>query len=127
MLNRSDRPVTCVGGKVATFNADAARAVPGVRNVLASAERRAVIADGFWPAKLGRDKLEINGTKGLTANLSTVGMRSNKQLGAETGKGGFSRKSAIRRTLSLVRPRPISAEYEVPLSGSRDDGAFGTA
>src|SRR6202163_566542 len=48
-----------LGGKVASFTADAARAVPGVKNVLQVPSGIAVIADGFWPAKLGRDKLEI--------------------------------------------------------------------
>src|SRR5258708_6085130 len=47
------------GGKVATFSADAARAVPGVRNVLQVPTGVAVIADGFLPAKPGRGNRQI--------------------------------------------------------------------
>src|SRR5260221_278172 len=47
------------GGKVATFNADAARAVPGVRNVLQVPSGVAVISDGFWSGNLCRDNTRI--------------------------------------------------------------------
>ncbi|MGP9811265.1 molybdopterin cofactor-binding domain-containing protein [Rhodopseudomonas sp. NSM] len=47
------------GGKVASFDAAAARAVPGVVDVKQVPTGVAVYARGFWPAKQGRDKLEI--------------------------------------------------------------------
>ena len=36
-----------------------AKAIPGVVNVVQVPSGVAVIAKGFWPAKLGREKLEI--------------------------------------------------------------------
>ncbi|XLM21826.1 molybdopterin-dependent oxidoreductase, partial [Chromobacterium piscinae] len=45
------------GGKPKDFNADAARAVPGVKDVFAVSNGVAVLADGFWPAKKARDLL----------------------------------------------------------------------
>ncbi len=43
------------GGKVKSFNADKAKAVPGVRHVVQIPRGIAVVADGFWPAKKGRE------------------------------------------------------------------------
>jgi isoquinoline 1-oxidoreductase beta subunit len=47
------------GGKVASFDAAAAKAVPGVVDVKQVRTGVAVYATGFWPAKQGRDKLKI--------------------------------------------------------------------
>jgi len=52
------------GGKVKSFNADKARKVKGVVDVMQVNVDRggtgvAVIANGYWPAKTGRDALEI--------------------------------------------------------------------
>src|SRR5580658_3969482 len=63
------------GGKVSSFNADKARAVPGVVNVVQVPSGIAVAAKGFWPAKLGREKLEITWDNGPGASLSTTGLR----------------------------------------------------
>ena len=42
------------GGKVVSFNAEKARAVPGVKDVVQVPSGVAVIATGFWPARQGR-------------------------------------------------------------------------
>src|SRR5881409_2396045 len=47
------------GGKVKSFDATKAKAVPGVRHVVEISSGVAVVADGYWPAKKGRDALEI--------------------------------------------------------------------
>ena len=41
------------GGKVKSFAAEKALAVTGVRQVVEIERGIAVVADGFWPAKLG--------------------------------------------------------------------------
>src|SRR6266404_4443713 len=48
------------GATVKSFDARAARAVPGVRTVVQVPTGVAVVADHFWAAKLGRDALEID-------------------------------------------------------------------
>src|SRR3989454_4810367 len=52
------RPV--VVGKVARFDATKAKAVPGVKQVVQISSGVAVVADGYWPAKKGRDALEVS-------------------------------------------------------------------
>jgi isoquinoline 1-oxidoreductase beta subunit len=47
------------GGKVASFDATAAKAVPGVVDVKQVPTGIAVYAKGFWPAKMGREALKI--------------------------------------------------------------------
>jgi isoquinoline 1-oxidoreductase beta subunit len=47
------------GGTVASFDATAAKAVPGVVDVKQVSTGVAVYAKGFWPAKTGRDALKI--------------------------------------------------------------------
>lgn len=101
------------GGKVATLNAEAARAVPGVKNVMQVPSGVAVIADGFWPAKLGRDKLEIKWDEGPNANLSTAGMREQYATLAQK-PGAIARKVGDPAKALAGATKTITAEYEVP-------------
>jgi len=48
------------GGTVASFDATAAKAIPGVVDVKQVPTGVAVYAKGFWPAKTGRDALKIS-------------------------------------------------------------------
>ncbi len=45
--------------KVKSFDAAPALAVPGVKEVFAVSQGVAVLADGYWAAKKGRDALKI--------------------------------------------------------------------
>jgi isoquinoline 1-oxidoreductase beta subunit len=47
------------GAKLKSFDAAKTKAVHGVRDVIAIDRGVAVVADGFWPAKLGRDALDV--------------------------------------------------------------------
>jgi isoquinoline 1-oxidoreductase beta subunit len=71
--------LTCVlarpsrfNAKVKSFDSAAALAVPGVREVFAVPQGVAVLADGFWAAKKGRDALKIEwdetGTEGRSSS-----------------------------------------------------------
>ena len=101
------------GGKVASFNAESAKAVPGVRNVIQVPSGVAVIADGFWPAKLGRDKLEIKWDEGPGANVSTTGMRE-QYANLAKSPGMIARKVGDPVKALASAGRVITAEYEVP-------------
>jgi isoquinoline 1-oxidoreductase beta subunit len=65
------------GGKVASFDATAAKAVPGVVDVKQVPTGIAVYAKGFWPAKTARDLLKI------TWDDSKAESRSTEQLLSE--------------------------------------------
>ncbi|MGI9066967.1 MAG: molybdopterin cofactor-binding domain-containing protein [Pyrinomonadaceae bacterium] len=101
------------GGKVVSFNADKAKAVAGVKSVVQVPSGVAVIASGFWPAKLGREKLEINWDDGPGANLSTTGMREQYASLSKT-PGLVARKVGDAATALAGAAKTITAEYEVP-------------
>ncbi len=101
------------GGKVLNFNADKAKAVPGVKNVVQIPSGVAVIAKGFWPAKQGRDKLEISWDDGPNAALSTTGMREQYATLAKT-PGLVARKVGDPTKALAGATKTITAEYEMP-------------
>jgi isoquinoline 1-oxidoreductase subunit beta len=101
------------GGKVISFNADSAKAIPGVVNVVQVPSGIAVIAKGFWPAKLGREKLEINWDDGPGAAISTVAMRENFSALSKT-PGAVARKAGDTAAALASAAKTITAEYEVP-------------
>ena len=101
------------GGKVASFNADKAKAIAGVVNVVQVPSGVAVIAKGFWPAKLGREKLEITWDDGPGAALSTVEMREMFSAMSKT-PGLVARKVGDPAAALAGAAKTITAEYEVP-------------
>src|SRR3984957_7340231 len=101
------------GGKVSSFNGDKAKEIPGVVNVLEVPSGVAVIASGFWPAKLGREKLDIIWDEGPGASISTVGMREQFATMSKT-PGTLARKVGDPATALAGAAKTITAEYEVP-------------
>jgi isoquinoline 1-oxidoreductase beta subunit len=104
------------GGKVASFDASKAKAIRGVLEVVEIPVDRggrgvAVIAEGYWPAKQGRDALDIQW------NLDGVGkLDSGAQLAefTELSKtpGAVARKADAPAIGSAAKT--ISAVYEFP-------------
>jgi isoquinoline 1-oxidoreductase beta subunit len=96
-----------------SFNADKAKTVPGVRNVVQVPSGVAVIGSGFWPAKQGRDKLDINWDDGPNAGLSTTAMREQFSKLAQS-PGLVARKVGDAAKALAGAAKTITAEYEVP-------------
>jgi isoquinoline 1-oxidoreductase beta subunit len=106
-----------IGGKVASFNADKARSVKGVKHVLAVSapvsEGVAVLAEGFWAAKKGRDALEIQWDDGGNATMSTDALHKAMLELAHSGKDALTARK--EGDISAVKPaKTIEAIYEVP-------------
>src|SRR5438093_5257942 len=101
------------GGKVKSFDAAKAKAVPGVRQVAQISDGVAVVADGYWPAKKGRDALDITWDEGPTASVSSAtiaqlfGQRA-EQAGAVARHGGDP-----DGTLGSA-PAKVDAVYDLP-------------
>jgi isoquinoline 1-oxidoreductase beta subunit len=60
------------GGKVASFDATQAKAVPGVKQVIQISNGVAVLADNTWSAMQGRRVLKIKWDEGRMANTSSA-------------------------------------------------------
>ena len=101
------------GGKVVSFNAEKARAVSGVVDVVQVPSGIAVIASGFWPAKLGRDRLEVKWDDGANAGLSTTAMRQEFAKLAQA-PGLVAKKIGDPAKALAGATKTITAEFEVP-------------
>jgi isoquinoline 1-oxidoreductase beta subunit len=101
------------GGKVKSFRADRARAVPGVKKVVRVPSGVAVVAEHFWAAKLGRDALAVEWDLGPGAQLDTERMRG--EYRALTRKPGAKAAAAGDPDAGMRRAtRVVEAEYELP-------------
>ena len=101
------------GGKLKSVNADTAKGVPGVRHVVEIDRGVAVVADGFWPAKLGRQALEITWDEGPLAKLDSAAQRDEY---VELGKrqGAVARKAGDVDSGMAKALKKLEAEYELP-------------
>ncbi len=101
------------GGKVVSFKADKAKAVPGVKDVVQVPSGIAVVASGFWPAKVGREALEIVWDDGPNATLSTESMREQYANLSKT-PGTVGRKEGDPQKALQTAVKVLSTQYEVP-------------
>jgi len=100
-------------GKVASFDAGKAKAVPGVKDVIQISAGVAVIADNTWTAMEGRKALEVKWDEGANSELSSAGI---SKLLAEGAKrpGYAARKEGDVAAGFAGAAKKIEAEYEVP-------------
>ncbi|OJY17657.1 xanthine dehydrogenase family protein molybdopterin-binding subunit [Pandoraea sp. 64-18] len=104
------------GAKVKQFDAKAARAVKGVRDVLEIPDDRggtavAVIADGYWQAKTGRDALKATwDTTGVEHVDTTAQLAKYVEMAKTPGT------VAIDADISKLKgaPKTLVAEYHFP-------------
>lgn len=103
------------GARVAKFDAAKARAIRGVLEVVEIPVDRggrgvAVIAEGYWPAKQGRDALEIEWDTGAVGKLDSAAQLAEFTELSKT-QGAVARKAD---TAAGNAARTISAVYEFP-------------
>ncbi|AYC32050.1 xanthine dehydrogenase family protein molybdopterin-binding subunit [Pseudomonas cavernae] len=101
------------GATVKSFDATAAKAVPGVRQVLQVPSGVAVVADHYWAAKLGRDALQIDWDLGPHAGLDSTQLREQfQQLAATPGKTAAQAGDAQGALGKAAKT--LEADYAVP-------------
>lgn len=101
------------GATVKSFDATKAKAVPGVVDVVQIPTGVAVLARGFWPAKLGRELLAIEWDDSAANKLgSTDILRQYKELAKTPGLTVRS-EGDVDHALTGVAQR-LSAAYEFP-------------
>lgn len=104
------------GAKLKSFDDTAAKQIKGVRAVLKIAIDRggegvAVIADGFWPAKQGRDALKVDwDSSGVDKVDSPTQLKQYQELAKTTGKLHFNADVSKLATAA----KKISAEFTFP-------------
>jgi len=101
------------GGTVRSFDASAARSVPGVRNVVQVPSGVAVVADHFWAAKSGRDALKIDWDLGPNAGNDSVALlKEFRRLASTPGTVAVQKGDTAAGIVNAAKT--IEAEYAVP-------------
>ncbi|MDM0057941.1 xanthine dehydrogenase family protein molybdopterin-binding subunit [Variovorax fucosicus] len=104
------------GARLKSVDDSAARAIKGVKAVLRvpldrGAEGIAVVADGYWPAKLGRDALKLQwDTSAVEKVDSEKQLAQYRELAAKPGPRKFEADMAPLATA----PKQLEAEFVFP-------------
>ncbi|MCZ8219133.1 MAG: xanthine dehydrogenase family protein molybdopterin-binding subunit [Acidovorax sp.] len=104
------------GGKVKSLDDSAAKAIKGVKAVLRvptdrGGEGVAIVADGYWPAKQGRDALKVEwDTSAVTKPDTTALLAQYRELAAKPGNVAMQADMAPL----AGAPHKISAEFVFP-------------
>jgi isoquinoline 1-oxidoreductase beta subunit len=103
-----------LGGKLASFDAKAALAVPGVVAVFEIPRGVAIVAKHFWAAQSGRKQLAIRWTPGPHGALDNEAIR--KLCTAAVAQGAQVRKEGdVERAVASAGPkRTLEAVYDFP-------------
>ncbi len=102
------------GGSVKSFDATAARAVPGVRDVVQVPSGVAVVADHYWAARLGRDALKVDWDLGPNAGLDSARLREEFRRQAQAGDGVVAHQAGDATAALGKAAKVVEAEYVVP-------------
>jgi isoquinoline 1-oxidoreductase beta subunit len=101
------------GGTVNSLEIEAARAVPGVRAVVNVGSGVAVIAEGFWAAKRGRDALQVDWHLPAASRVSSDELRAQFRQTARA-PGMVAREEGDVQAALAAAARTLEADYEVP-------------
>jgi isoquinoline 1-oxidoreductase subunit beta len=111
-------------GKVVSFDATRAKAVPGVRDIFeikisgrgaSTTGGVAVLADNSWAAIQGRKALEVKWDEGVAANESTEELR-NQFLANAAKPGGVLRNDGDANAALEASSKKLEAVYELPFA-----------
>ena len=101
------------GGKVESFDAAKAKAVPGVRNVVQISSGVAIVADNYWAASKGVEALTVKWNEGPLANLNSADI-SKKYAALAEQPGKVARNDGDVAAALKGSTRTFERVFEVP-------------
>ncbi len=102
------------GGKVASFDAGKARAMPGVKNVVQISSGVAVVADTYWQAKQALAAVDIKWDNGAFASGSSAGIAAQlRQAVDKPDAAGFKKVGDADAALRGAAKK-VEAAYDLP-------------
>ncbi|HEX9615689.1 MAG TPA: xanthine dehydrogenase family protein molybdopterin-binding subunit [Bacteroidota bacterium] len=113
MLFASIEQCRVFGGKVVSFDASKAKAVPGVQNVVQVESGVAVIATNTWAAFRGREELSVTWDEGKWAGQSSASIRKMFQE-ALASKGNIENYAGDAESALTGAATKLEAVYEAP-------------
>ena len=100
------------GGKVAHVNDAAAKALPGVQQVIVLDNMVAVVGDHMWAAKKGLEALDIAWSEGAHASVSSADIWQG--IRAASQQDGIVAKAQGDVEKGLANGQRFEADYELP-------------
>ena len=113
MVHASVEHCPVFGGKVASFDATKAKAIPGVKDIFQISDGIAVVADNTWTAFQGRKALEVKWDEGPNANASNETIFKGFADACEK-PGVVSRKEGDAPSALNAASQKIEAVYQAP-------------
>jgi isoquinoline 1-oxidoreductase beta subunit len=101
------------GAKAVRYNSDKAREVKGVRAVVGISRGIAVVADGYWAARKGRELLEVKWSSSPLDGYSTARQRADYAKLAET-PGAVARNVGTAAQAMSGAAVKLDVVYEAP-------------
>ncbi len=101
-------------GKVKSVDDSLAKAVKGVRAVVSLEYGVGVIADNYWAAKKGRDKLKVEWDGGKFANVSSESIYQTYKEAANSEKGLSAKKVGDTNAAKTSAAKTVEAVYFAP-------------
>lgn len=101
-------------GKIKSIDDSAAKAVKGVRAVIPLEYGVGVVADNYWAAKKGRDKLKVEWDGGKLSGVSSESIYQTYAGAAETEKGLVAKKIGDTSTAKSGAVKTVEAVYFAP-------------
>ena len=102
-----------VVAKPKSMNEAAARAIKGVQKIITIDSGVAVLADGFWAAKQGRDALDVQWDLGAVAGLDSARVSSMLAAAASNADAVAVSEGNVKDAAANA-DKTIAAQYEVP-------------
>jgi isoquinoline 1-oxidoreductase beta subunit len=103
-----------LGGKLASFDASAAEAMPGVKKVVGTGNGVVVVADHYWQARKALDAVKVSWDAGPNAALSTDAVRA-KLRSAAKREGRSARSEGDVAAAMKGAAKVVRATYELPM------------
>ncbi len=115
MLNATIAQSPVFGGKLKSFEADAVKAMPGVRHVVAVGDNAvAVVADKFIQAKLAMEKLPIVWDEGGNGGVTSASIAKVLAEGLEAQQAGVGLKQGDVAAALAGAAKTVEATYGTP-------------
>jgi isoquinoline 1-oxidoreductase beta subunit len=113
MLVASIERCPTVGGRARRFEAAAALAVPGVRDVVALEGGVAIVAEDFWSATKGRERVTVDWDDGPHAELETATIYRELEAALQATGAVVRRRGQPARALRQASA-VVTAQYRTP-------------
>lgn len=102
------------GAELQSFDGHAARAHPGVIDVFQISSGVAVLADGYWPARKGAEKVTARWSGGPIESLDSATLEAAQRRALDEERGRRVRNDGNFGRAADAAERVIEAEYLVP-------------